>query len=97
MMDFNGKDEVMQKIRENGTLQEMLLRYQQMSLQFANQIDPALGEQVANMILNQGGQPIPHNMIAESQAMGDVNNDGSTEHPFVEKARSDARATTQAD
>jgi hypothetical protein len=97
MMDFNGKDEVMQKIRENGTLQEMLLRYQQMSLQFANQIDPALGEQVANMILNQGGQPIPHNMIAESQAMGDVNNDGSTEHPFVEKARSDARASTQAD
>ena len=97
MMDFNGKDEVMQKIRENGTLQEMLLMYQRMALQFANQIDPALGEQVAQQILGQGGQPIPHNMIAESQAMGDVNNDGSTEHPFVEKARSDARATTQAD
>ena len=97
MMDFVGKEEVMQKIRENGTLAEMLVLYQQMALQFATQIDPALGEQVAYMILNRGKQPIPHSISAESQAKGDVNNDGSTEHPFVERARSEARASTQAD
>ena len=92
MMDFNKKDEVMQKIRENGTLAEMLLMYQQMALQFATQIDPALGQQVANQILSQGGQPIPQEVGAEA-----TTTEGSGEHPVVERARSDARASTQAD
>lgn len=96
MMDFVGKDEVMQKIRENGTLAELLLMYQQMALQFATQIDPTLGEQVAQQILSQGGQAIPHDMQIDSR-VGDANNDGNTEHPFVEKAREGARASTQAD
>ena len=92
MMDFNKKDEVMQKIRENGTLAEMLLMYQQMALQFATQIDPMLGQQVANQILSQGGQPIPHEVGAEAPTA-----DTTGEHPVVERARSDARASTQAD
>ena len=96
MMDFNKKDEIMRKISENGTLAEMLLMYQQMALQFAKMIDPALGEQVAQQILQQGGQPIPHDIEIDS-GVGDANNDGSTEHPFVEKARKGARETTQAD
>ena len=93
MMDFNGKDDVMAKIRENGTLAEMLARYQQMALQFANQIDPALGEQVAQLILSQGGQPVPTDVGAEA----DVQTDDTDEHPFVEKARKGARQSTQAD
>lgn len=92
MMDFNKKEEVMSKIRENGTLAEMLLMYQQMALQFANQIDPALGEQVANQILSQGGQPIPQDVGLHADT-----NHGNGEHPYVERARSDARASTQAD
>lgn len=95
MMDFNKKDEVMQKISENGTLQEMLLLYQQMALQFANQIDPALGEQVAQQILSGSGMAMP-------QALGDPNAVESVspekeEHPFVERARSNARESTQAE
>ena len=99
MMDFTKKDEVMQKISENGTLAEMLLLYQQMALKFANQIDPALGQEVANQILSQGGQPIPQDigMTSEGKGIGDANHDGNTEHPFVEKAREGARDSTQAD
>ena len=93
MMDFNKKDEVMRKISENGTLAELLLMYQQMALQFANQIDPALAEQVANQILNQGGMPIPQDVGAEA----DVKTEETDEHPFVEKARKGARSSTQAD
>ena len=93
MMDFVKKDEIMRKISENGTLAEMLLLYQQMALQFANQIDPDLGEQVAQQILGQGGQPIPQNVGAEA----DVEVDSEKEHPFVERARSGARQSTQAD
>ena len=92
MMDFNGKEEVMQKIRENGTLAELLLLYQQLALGFANQIDPALGQQVANQILSQGGQPIPDEVGAKAETVSDVQ-----EHPYVERARSEARASTQAD
>ena len=97
MMDFAKKDEVMQKISENGTLAELLILYQQMALQFATQISPQLAEQVANQILSQGGQPIPQSMGMDASGVGDVNNDGNTEHPFVEKAREGARASTQAD
>lgn len=93
MMDFVKKDEVMQKIRENGTLAEMLLMYQQMALQFATQISPQLGEQVANQILNQGGQPIPSEVGAEAE----MTNTATEEHPLVQRARTEARASTQAD
>ena len=92
MMDFTRKEEVMQKIQENGTLAELLVMYQQLALQFANQINPQLGEQVANQILSQGGQPIPAQVGAEAEV-----SEGQEEHPYVEKARSEARASTQAD
>jgi hypothetical protein len=91
MMDFNKKEEVMAKIRENGTLQEMLLLYQQMALDYANQIDPALGEQVAQLILSRGRQPLPTQGATTPTKV----NEG--EHPYVERARNDARASTQAD
>ncbi len=92
MMDFTKKEEVMQKIQENGTLAQLLVMYQQMALQFANQINPQLGEQVANQILSQGGQPIPQSMGLSAET-----EDGAEEHPYVERARNDARSSTQAD
>ena len=95
MMDFNKKEEVMQKISENGTLQEMLLLYQQMALQFANQIDPALGEQVAQQILGQSGMDMPQ-PIGDPNAVTTVPEE-EEEHPFVEKARNNARESTQAE
>lgn len=92
MMDFVGKDDVMQKIRENGTLAEMLVMYQKMALQYAQAIDPRLGEQVANQILSQGGQPVAPTMGAETE-MHEI----GEEHPFVERARNNARASTEAE
>jgi hypothetical protein len=92
MMDFNKRDEIMRKISENGTLAEMLLMYQQMALNFATQISPQLGEQVANQILSQGGQPIPSDVGMQADAASTAE-----EHPYVERARSEARASTQAD
>lgn len=93
MMDFNKKDEVMQKISENGTLAEMLLLYQQMALQFANQISPQLGEQVAQQILSGGGQAVPSDMGLEATEVSGE----SGEHPFVQRAREGARESTQVD
>lgn len=92
MMDFTKKDEVMQKISENGTMAQMLIMYQQMALQFASQLDPVLGEQVANQILSENGQALPQTMGMQANTSS-----VSEEHPYVEKARSNARASTQAD
>ena len=92
MMDFTKKDEVMNKIRENGTLQEMLVMYQQLALQYAQMVDPMQGQQVANMILQQSGQPVPQQMGGEL-----IDLDGGEEHPYNQRAREQARASTQAD
>ena len=95
MMDFTKKEEVMQRIQENGTLQELLLMYQQMALQFAQRINPALAQQVANQILSQGGQGgqvAPHTM---GMAQTDMNLE--QEHPYVERARNNARASTEVE
>ena len=51
MMDFDGKDELMQKVSVNGTLLEQMAMYQQMALQLAAQVDPALAEQLAQGIM----------------------------------------------
>ena len=92
MMDFTKKEEIIQKIQMNGTLQERLLLFQQLAMQYANMVSPQHGEQVANVILQQGGQPIPETMGEE------VNLDAEAEeHPFNAKARAQARASTQAD
>jgi hypothetical protein len=95
MMDFTRKEDVMQRIAQNGTLQEMLIQYQQLALQLAQSISPQMGEQVGRMILGQSGQPMPMQMGL--QADTEVQEVGKKEHPFVEKARSEARASTQAD
>ena len=92
MMDFTKKEELMQKIQMNGTMQEMLLRYQQLALQYASMVSPQDGQQVAQMILSQGGQQMPQQMGGVVSLEGDTG-----EHPFNEKAREQARASTQAD
>ena len=51
MMDFEGKDELMQKIAQNGTLLQQMAMYQQIALQLAAQTDPALAEQLAQGIM----------------------------------------------
>ena len=92
MMDFAHKEEIMQKIQENGTMQELLLLYQQMALEFANQLDPQLGEQVAMQINQQYGGGMVAPMGSEINLSGD-----KEEHPFSAKARTNARQSTQAD
>lgn len=56
MMDFKGKDELQQKIQQQAIMQQMLLQYQQIALALAQEHDPAMADQLANMIMqSQGG------------------------------------------
>lgn len=52
LMDFDGKDELMQKVSQNGTLMQQMAMYQQIALQLAQQYDPAMAEQLAQSIMS---------------------------------------------
>lgn len=59
VMDFDHKDLVVSKIQQNQTLQKRLLQFEQLALQLASQVNPALAEQISQMILQEGGQALP--------------------------------------
>ena len=72
MMDFDGKDEIMQKVAQNGTMFQKLLQYMQLALTFAQQLDPMAAETIAQDILmttGGGGVPASGGGLPQSRAM----------------------------
>ena len=72
MMDFDGKDEIMQKVAQNGTMFQKLLQYMQLALTFAQQLDPMAAETIAQDILmttGGGGVPASGGGLTQSRAM----------------------------
>ena len=51
MMDFDGRDELMQKVSENGGLYRRMAMYQQIALELAGRYEPMLAQQLAGTIL----------------------------------------------
>lgn len=92
MMDFNHKEDVMQRIQQNGTMMQMLLQFQQIALQLAQAHDPMLADQLAQMIMAQSGGGIAPTPMGAS---GAINLDSNQEHAVVEKAREKADASTE--
>ena len=61
MMEFEGKDELMQKIARNGTLYEKLQQYMMLALTLAQAHEPEAAEQIAQDIImtgNGNGSPM---------------------------------------
>lgn len=59
MMEFDGKDGVMQKVSQNGTMYQKLLQYMQLALTFAQMYDPATAEAIAqDIMMMNGGAPM---------------------------------------
>lgn len=54
MMDFEGKDDIMQQVAQNGTMQQKLLQYQQLTLALAQQYQPDL---VPGLAIDITGDP----------------------------------------
>lgn len=61
MMEFDGKDGIMQKVAKNGTLFQKLLQYMQMALTFAQIAQPDMAEAIAQdiMMTMGGGSAVP--------------------------------------
>lgn len=94
-MDFDHKDEVMQKVQANGTL---LMKYQQLqkiAFQLSQMVpDEGIREQLAQAILYENGvgdQPVES--AADPEAL---NEETTTEEPsFMDNARAKAQEVTQ--
>ena len=104
MMDFDGKDSIIQKIQENADLQQRLVEWQQLALALADRYDPVMGEGLAQQILQEGGQAVPQASAADTQkpeiSTGETQepeiSTGETQEPkIVENARKKSEESTQ--
>jgi hypothetical protein len=55
MMDFDGKDGIMQKVAQNGTMFKKLLQYMQMALIFAQSVRPDMVQGISQDIMQTMG------------------------------------------
>ena len=93
MMDFDGKDEISQKIAQNGTLQQELASWQQMALALAERFDPAMADGLAQQILGADAQA-PATGSAKAEMPGEG---AGTEAKTVTDAREQSQKSTQPD
>ena len=95
MMDFDGKDEISQKIAQNGTLQQELASWQQMALALAERFDPAMADGLAQQILGADAQT---QAPAAGSAKAEMPDEGAgTEAKTVTDAREQSQKSTQPD
>lgn len=94
MMDFDGKDSIIQKIQENADLQQRLVEWQQLALALADRYDPVMGEGLAQQILQEGGQEVPQASAAAAEKP-EINTGETQEPKIVENARKKSEESTQ--
>ena len=56
MMDFQGRDKVIEQVKRNQTLQQMLIETQQLAMRLAKQVDMAEGSNLSAKLQQQFGQ-----------------------------------------
>lgn len=104
MMEFDGRDELMQKISRNGTLFDMLTQYMQLALTLAQEFAPNMVPGLSQDIMQVMGGAMPQigsaslgipQQTAGGQQFNDKNGDGKAEHSVVEKARQKSNDASQ--
>ena len=98
LMDFDGKDEIMQKVSQMGTMYQKLLQYMQLSLTLAQAVDPMAAEQIgADIIQTMGGQaPVGGGKVQMAQS-DNIAGIQPKEHGIVANARSRSQQASQPD
>lgn len=94
MMDFDGKDSIIQKVQENADLQQRLVEWQQLALALADRYDPVMGEGLAQQILQEGGQAVPQASTAAAKKP-EIDTGETQEPKIVENARKKSEESTQ--
>ena len=98
MMEFDGKDGLMQKIAQNGTMFQKLQQYMQLALALAQQVDPAMAQTIAQDIMafmGGGGAPMGGGGSAEMFQSDNIKGLGKKEPTIVENARKRSGSAAQ--
>lgn len=100
MMEFRGKESVVQRISQNGTLMQQLMQTQMQLVSALQMLDQLQGSSLAeSFVAQQTGQPAPMAAAAagDTKTM-DTDSLGATkeeEHAVVQKARQRTQESTQ--
>ena len=100
LMDFDGKDAVMQKVAKNATMFKKLLQYMQMAMEFATVVRPDIVEAIAQDILQTTGQGGGGSMMGGSSKMFEsdhIAGIGKKEPTIVSNSRERAAGASQPD
>lgn len=97
MMEFDGKDGIMQKVSQNGTMYQKLLQYMQLALVMAQQVDPMAAEQIAqDILMTTGGAGIPASGgAAQLTQSNNIAGNGKKETAVVKNARARSSQASQ--
>ena len=99
MMEFDGKDSIMQKVAQNGTLMQKLMQYMQIALMFAQTADPMLAQQIMNdMAMVTGGAvggPMMGGATPQLPQSDNIAGIGRKEPTIVANARNRASEASQ--
>ena len=99
LMEFDGKDGVMQKVAQNGTLFDKLMQYMQLALMLSQVAAPQYVEQIAMDMQAMGGQMGTQMGGGAPKMMESDNIAGikSQEHGIVANARERSQNSSQPD
>jgi hypothetical protein len=99
MMDFDGKDGIMQKVAQNGTMFQKLVQYMQIALMFAQSADPMMAQQIMQDLAMTTGGAMPSMGGASPNLMESDNIAGikKKEHGIVTNARERSQNASQPD
>ena len=99
MMDFDGKDGIMQKMAQMGTMYQKLMQYMQIALTLAQAVDPSTAQMISQDIMQtMGGGPAPMGGGNAQMFQGDhIAGIGKKEPGIVANARSRSNAAAQPD
>ena len=98
LMDFDGKDEIMQKVSQMGTMYQKLMQYMQLSLTLAQAVDPNAAEQIgADIIQTMGGKAPMGGGNAQMTQSDNIAGIQPKEHGIVANARSRSQQASQPD
>ncbi len=98
-MDFRGKDEMMNRIRQQGTLLDVLVQVGQIALQLSAQYDPAVAEQLAPMlqgiVAEASGAGVAEGQVNTAQQQDAITGQNTAEAANVKRARETVNNATR--
>ena len=98
IMDFDGKDGIMQKVAQMGTMYQKLMQYMQLALTLAQATDQAAADMIAQDIMQTMGGAAPMGGGNAQMFQSDnIKGIGKKESTRVENARSRSNEASQPD